>query len=109
MWLALQQDEPEDFVIASGVAHSVRELCRLAFARFGLDYEPYVVTDPDLYRPAEVDHLLGDASKAQRLLGWQPAVDFASLIEMMVDADVDRLQQSNGHPTPISAQSSVGP
>jgi GDPmannose 4,6-dehydratase len=92
MWLMLQQPEPGDFVIATGIAHSVRELCRIAFARVGLDYEPHVTSDLRLYRPAEVDHLRGDASKAMTLLGWKPTVSFRELIEMMVDADVARHQ-----------------
>jgi len=108
MWLMLQRDEPQDFVIASGVAHSVRDLCRLAFARVGLDYEAYVVTDPSLYRPAEVAHLRGDASKARELLGWQPEVDFESLVAMMVDADVERLQRTDRvlSPLPVGAVTS---
>jgi GDPmannose 4,6-dehydratase len=91
MWRMLQADEPRDYVIATGVAHSVRELCQLAFERAGLDYERHVVTDSALVRPAEVDHLLGDASRARAELDWAPSVDFRDLIEMMVDADQDRL------------------
>jgi GDPmannose 4,6-dehydratase len=90
MWLMLQQPEPGDYVIATGVAHSVRDLCRLAFERVGLDYDRYVVVDPALYRPAEVDHLRGDISKARAAFGWEPTVTFADLIAMMVDADVAR-------------------
>ena len=90
MWLMLQQPEPTDFVIATGITHSVRELCRIAFERVGLDYRKYVTVDPALYRPAEVDHLLGDATKARIQLGWQPTVSFQDLILMMVDADVAR-------------------
>jgi GDPmannose 4,6-dehydratase len=90
MWLMLQQDAADDYVIATGIAHSVRELCRIAFARAGLDYERHVVVDEALYRPAEVDHLLGDPSKARRVLGWEPTVPFAEMIEAMVDADVER-------------------
>jgi GDPmannose 4,6-dehydratase len=90
MWLMLQQQEAVDYVIATGVAHSVRELCRVAFARVGLDYERHVTMDPDLIRPAEVDHLLGDASRAKANLGWEPRVAFSQLIEMMVDADLAR-------------------
>jgi GDPmannose 4,6-dehydratase len=86
----LQQDEPSDFVVASGLAHSVRQLCEIAFGRVGLDYRRHVVIDPEFYRPAEVDHLLGDASRARRVLGWRPEVDFDELIRMMVDADLDR-------------------
>lgn len=92
MWQMLQQSEPSDFVVATGVAHSVRELCQIAFERLGLDYERYVVIDQELYRPAEVDHLLGDASRARSVLGWEPEVDFRSLIEMMADADFARLK-----------------
>ena len=90
MWLMLQQPEPGDFVVASGIAHSVRDLCRVAFERLGLDYERHVTVDPALYRPAEVDHLLGDPSKARAELGWEPTVGFAELIESMVDTDVAR-------------------
>ena len=92
MWRMLQQSEPSDYVIATGVAHSVKELCAIAFERVGLDYRAHVVADPSLFRPAEVDHLLGDASRARRDLDWAPTVDFRGLIEMMVDADMDRLQ-----------------
>jgi GDPmannose 4,6-dehydratase len=92
MWAMLQQREPSDFVVATGVAHSVRELCEVAFERVGLDYERHVVDDPGFYRPAEVDHLLGDASRARAILGWTPEVDFRGLVEMMVDADVARLR-----------------
>jgi GDPmannose 4,6-dehydratase len=92
MWQMLQADEPSDYVIASGEAHSVRDLCEIAFGRLGLDYREYVVSDPSLYRPAEVDHLLGDASKARRELGWTPTVGFRELVEMMVDADLKRLK-----------------
>jgi GDPmannose 4,6-dehydratase len=90
MWQMLQRPEPGDFVVASGVAHSVRDLCRIAFERVGLDYERYVTRDERLFRPAEVDHLLGDPSRAFDELGWRPVVDFESLIHMMVDADVAR-------------------
>jgi GDPmannose 4,6-dehydratase len=88
MWLMLQQPTPDDFVIATGETHSVRELCEVAFARAGLDWEQYVVVDKTHVRPAEVDYLLGDAGKARRLLGWSPKVSFRNLVEMMVDADV---------------------
>ncbi len=94
MWLMLQQDEPDDYVIATGVSHSVRELIEIAFARVGLDWQKHVKVDPALLRPAEVDHLLGDASKAKRQLGWTPDVDFERLVEMMVDADLARLSSS---------------
>jgi GDPmannose 4,6-dehydratase len=88
MWLMLQQPEPGDYVIATGEAHSVREFAELAFARAGLDWRTCVREDTALHRPAEVDHLIGDSSKAHAQLGWRPAVGFAELIEMMVDADV---------------------
>jgi GDPmannose 4,6-dehydratase len=92
MWLMLQQDSPDDFVIATGESHTVREFCELAFARVGLDHEAYVEVDPRYYRPAEVDFLEGDASKARRLLGWEPKVRFEQLVEIMVDADVKLLE-----------------
>lgn len=89
MWLMLQQDEPDDYVIATGETHSVRDLCEAAFSRVGLDYREHVVHDQRLERPAEVDLLVGDASKAREKLGWQPRVGFAELIAMMVDADLE--------------------
>jgi len=91
MWLMLQRDRPEDYVIATGVSHSVRELVDIAFAHAGLKWEDHVRVDPALLRPAEVDHLLGDAGKARAELGWVPTVAFKELIEMMVDADLQRL------------------
>ena len=91
MWLMLQQDAAADYVIATGVAHSVRELIEIAFARVGLEWQKYVRIDPALLRPAEVEHLLGDASKARAELGWTPSVGFKQLVEMMVDADLARL------------------
>ena len=91
MYLMLQQDQPDDYVVATGIAHSVRELVEVAFARVGLDWQKYVQVDPALLRPAEVDHLIGDPTKAKTVLGWAPSVDFKGLIEMMVDADVARL------------------
>ena len=99
MWHMLQQPEPGDFVVATGIAHSVRELCRIAFARVGLDYERHVTVDPALHRPAEVDHLLGDASKAREAFGWEPTVTFQELIEMMVDADLAR-HEARGREAP---------
>jgi GDPmannose 4,6-dehydratase len=90
MWLMLQQDEPGDYVIATGVNHSVRELCELAFGLVGLDYRDHVVVDEANLRPSDVGELRGDASKARAALGWEPTVDFATLIRMMVDADVAR-------------------
>ena len=94
MWLMLQQDRPDDYVIATGVSHSVRELVEIAFARVGLDWQKYVRVDPALLRPAEVDHLLGDPSKARAELGWTPTVSFKQLVEMMVDADVALLSST---------------
>lgn len=88
MWLMLQQDKPDDFVIATGEQHSVRDFVELAFAHVGLDWQKYVVTDPALLRPAEVNTLRGDASKARRILGWEPSVTFRELVAMMVDADL---------------------
>jgi GDPmannose 4,6-dehydratase len=90
MWRMLQPDRPQDYVIGSGETHSVRELVELAFAHVGLDYRQYVVSDPRFYRPAEVDLLLADPSKARRELGWSPKVGFAELVAMMVDADLEQ-------------------
>ena len=91
MWLMLQQDKPDDYVIATGETHSVREFCELAFSHAGLDYEQYVVVDQEFLRPAEVDLLVGDSSKARSKLGWRPKVNFEDLVLMMVDADFDLL------------------
>jgi GDPmannose 4,6-dehydratase len=91
MWRMLQRDKPQDYVIGSGETHSVRELVDLAFNHVGLDYREFVVSDPKYYRPAEVDLLLADPSKARRELGWSPKVGFAELVAMMVDADLERL------------------
>jgi len=91
MWLMLQQERADDYVIATGESHSVRELVEIAFGHVGLDFQKYVRTDPALLRPAEVDHLIGDPSKAHATLGWRPTVDFKTLVTMMVDADVARL------------------
>ena len=93
MWLMLQQDQPDDYVIATGVTHTVQELVQEAFGHAGLDWAKHVKTDPAFLRPAEVDLLIGDASKAKTALGWEPKVDFRQLIAMMVDADVARLSQ----------------
>lgn len=92
MWLMLQQNQPDDFVVATGEDHSVRELVETAFSYVDLDWKKYVVEDPALTRPAEVDSLIGDSGKARRLLGWKPEVGFTELIHMMVKADLDRLQ-----------------
>ncbi len=91
MWLMLQQDTPDDYVIATGETHSVREFCEVAFSHVGLDYREHVVTDPRFLRPAEVDLLIGDPTKARTQLAWTPKVDFATLVRMMTDADVERL------------------
>jgi len=91
MWMMLQQPQADDYVIATGVSHSVRDLVQVAFGHAGLEWQKYVRIDPALLRPAEVDHLIGDASKAQRLLNWQPKVTFEGLIQMMVDEDLARL------------------
>ncbi len=93
MWLMLQQDQPDDFVVATGLTHSVRELCAVAFGRVGLHWEDHVVVDEKFRRPAEVDVLVGDATKARAILGWKPEVDFAELVEMMVDADLAILRR----------------
>ncbi len=89
MWLMLQQDSADDYVVATGETHSVREFCHLAFAHAGLTYEDHVVVDPAFIRPAEVDLLVGEAGKAQGVLGWKPEVSFRGLVEMMVDADLE--------------------
>jgi GDPmannose 4,6-dehydratase len=93
MWLMLQQDQPDDFVIATGEAHSVRELCEVAFGRVGLHWEDHVVVDEKFLRPAEVDVLVGDATKAHTKLDWKPEIGFPDLIEMMVDADLATLRR----------------
>jgi GDPmannose 4,6-dehydratase len=102
MWLMLQQDKADDYVIASGVSHSVRELVEIAFGHAGLDWQKHVTTDPSLIRPAEVDHLIGDAGKAKTVLGWEPSVNFRQLIGMMVDADLARLDAD--HPVAAVAR-----
>jgi GDPmannose 4,6-dehydratase len=96
MWLMLQQERPDDFVIATGRTHAVRDFVRLAFAAVDLDWEKYVVVDPRYYRPAEVDLLVGDASKALRELGWRPETSFEQLVEQMVRADLERLRAFAG-------------
>jgi GDPmannose 4,6-dehydratase len=93
MWMMLQQDRPDDFVIATGESHSVRELVEVAFGHVGLDWQKYVRLDPKFLRPAEVDLLVGDAAKARKTLGWKPEVDFSTLVKLMVDADMARLSQ----------------
>jgi GDPmannose 4,6-dehydratase len=91
MWRMLQGEEAEDYVIGTGVMHSVRDLCRIAFDHVGLDWEAYVMEDPRFFRPAEVEELCADASKAEERLGWLPRVSFEELVRMMVDADIERL------------------
>jgi GDPmannose 4,6-dehydratase len=93
MWLMLQQDEPDDYVIATGKAHSVRDLVEVAFGQVGLDASDYVRADPAFFRPAEVDHLVGDSSKARERLGWEPNTSFEELIRLMVDADLELLSE----------------
>ena len=95
MWLMLQQDEPDDFVIATGKDHSVRDLVEIAFGHLGLDWEDHVELDPALLRPAEVDHLIGDYSKAREKLGWEPRTSFEELIRLMVDSDMELLSTSS--------------
>jgi len=92
MWLMLQHDEPDTFVVGTGETHSVRELCEIAFGHVDLDYNEYVVQDERYYRPAEVDLLISDPSKARSVLGWEPAVSFKELVTMMVEADLERLK-----------------
>lgn len=92
MWLMLQQDQPGDYVVATGQTHSVRRFCELAFAHVGLDYRDYVVVDERFFRPAEVDLLVGDPSRAREKLGWKPEVSFEQLVEMMVEADLRMLR-----------------
>jgi GDPmannose 4,6-dehydratase len=105
MWLMLQQDQPEDYVVATGITHSVRRLLEVAFEHVGLDYRDHVEVDPKLLRPAEVYHLKGDASKARRKLGWDPVVSFEQLVQMMVDEDLNRLRRGVAvlSPTHITA------
>ena len=94
MWMMLQQDKPDDYVIATGETYTVKHLVELAFEAAGLEWQKYVVTDPALVRPAEVDLLIGDPAKAKKQLGWEPEVKFAQLVKMMVDADLARLEKS---------------
>jgi GDPmannose 4,6-dehydratase len=89
MWRMLQQESPDDYVVATGETHSVREFLEEAFSYAGLDWHEHVVVDPKYFRPAEVDVLLGDASKARGVLGWRPQVTFKELVRLMVDADMD--------------------
>ncbi|MBU6528886.1 GDP-mannose 4,6-dehydratase [Methylocystis sp. MJC1] len=93
MWLMLQQDKPDDYVVATGVTTTVRDMCKIAFDHAGLDMGKHLVIDPAFYRPAEVDVLLGDASKARRALGWEPQINLDQMIREMVDADLERLRR----------------
>ena len=97
MWLMLQHDRPDDYVVATGETHSVREFCQVAFDYVGLDWEKHVVVDPKFHRPAEVDLLVGDPSKAGRILHWEPTVTFQQLVRIMVDADLTALKQTGNH------------
>jgi GDPmannose 4,6-dehydratase len=94
MWMMLQQETPSDFIIGTGETHSVREFCEIAFGHVGLDYRDFVIQDPKFYRPAEVDLLISDPSKARNVLGWNPSVTFQELVKIMVDADLDHLHSS---------------
>jgi GDPmannose 4,6-dehydratase len=96
MWMMLQQEIPGDYVIATGETHSVQQFVEEAFGYLDLDWRTYVVQDPKFYRPAEVDLLVGDAGKAQRVLGWKPTVNFQGLVRLMVDADMEALK-TGGH------------
>src|SRR3954465_15447757 len=100
----LQQETADDYVIATGISHSVRELVETAFRHVGLEWKRYVRLDPKFLRPAEVDHLIGDASKARAALGWRPEVDFSGLVRMMVDADLARLARAPGTPTGVETR-----
>jgi GDPmannose 4,6-dehydratase len=104
MWLMLQQDQADDYVIATGESHSVRELVELSFGHVGLDWQKHVKLDPRFLRPAEVDHLVGDSAKARKALGWTPEVDFPSLVRMMVDADMARLSSARSTPDGVEAR-----
>jgi GDPmannose 4,6-dehydratase len=96
MWLMLQQDRPDDYVVGTGRTHSVRELCQVAFDYLDLDWKQYVVADPEFYRPAEVDLLVSDPAKARKELGWEPEISFEELIRMMVEADLAHLRLVHG-------------
>ncbi len=96
MWMMLQQPKPDDYVVATGVSHSVREFVEIAFRQLGLNYSDHVVIDPKFFRPAEVDILLGDAAKARRVLGWEPTCGFAEVVKEMVDYDLARLRSGPG-------------
>jgi len=99
MWLMVQQPKGDDYVVATGEAHSVRELCEAAFGHVGLDYREFVEIDPRYYRPAEVDYLLGDPSKATKVLGWKPRTSFKELVRLMMESDMElarREQRAGG-------------
>jgi GDPmannose 4,6-dehydratase len=102
MWLMLQQDQPDDYVVATGKTHTVKKLVELAFSYADLDWQKYVKIDPRFIRPAEVDLLVGEPKKAMESLGWTPEVDFDGLVRMMVDADIQRLSRDSKAPTPVS-------
>ena len=104
MWLMLQQAEPNDYVIATGIAHSVRELVETAFGHAGLDWQKHVRTDPKLLRLAEVDHLVGDSTKAHETLGWTPTVKFTKLVEMMIDADLEHVRREKAETRKLTAR-----
>jgi GDPmannose 4,6-dehydratase len=104
MWLMLQQDRADDYVIATGVSHSVKELVEVAFGHAGLEWQKHVKLDPRFLRPAEVDHLVGDSTKARTALGWEPQVDFRALVTMMVDADLSRLAAARHTPAGVEAR-----
>jgi GDPmannose 4,6-dehydratase len=93
MWMMLQHDIPDDFVISTGETHSVQELVEIAFSRLDLDYKEYVIVDKRFMRPAEVDLLIGDSSKAKKILGWEPTISFRQLVEMMVDSDLKLVKE----------------
>jgi GDPmannose 4,6-dehydratase len=97
-WLMLQQERPDDYVVATGVKHAVQDLVELAFEHAGLDWRDHVISDPKLFRPTEINALCGDASKARRVLGWKPKVAFPELIRMMVDADLERVRRESSNP-----------
>ena len=97
MWMMLQHDRPDDYVVATGETHSVREFCQEAFGHVGLDWEKHVVVDPMYYRPAEVDLLVGDPGKAGKVLGWKPSVTFRDLVRIMLDADLEVVRQGGVH------------
>ena len=98
MWLMVQRDEPGDFIVATGETHSIREMCEVAFGHAGLDYRDYVVRDERFFRPAEVDLLVGDPSKAGHVLGWEPQVSFTGLIHMMVESDLQAIERGERFP-----------